>query len=54
MESRMAHLAEEKITIEKKVLASCITIQKFVRMKLQRDKYLRYRANQYQLEKLKL
>ena len=45
MESRMAHLAEEKMTIEKKVVASCIVIQKYIRMKLCRDRYLRYKAN---------
>lgn len=42
MDSRMAHLAAEKLNIETKVQAACIKIQRFVRMKIQRWKYLAY------------
>jgi len=40
MQSRMAHLAEEKLNIEQKVDLACIQIQSFVRMSIQRKKYM--------------
>jgi len=40
MQSRMAHLAEEKLNIEQKVNLACIQIQSLVRMRIQRKKYL--------------
>jgi hypothetical protein len=39
MEQRMAHLAEEKSAVERKVNNACITIQKNVRMFIQRKAY---------------
>lgn len=54
MESRMAHLAEERTAIEIKVNNACIIIQKNFRMFFQRKAYLKMRAEHYQDPKEKL
>ena len=43
MQSRMEHLAREKQNIEFKVQNAAIAIQKTVKMKIQRKKYLSLR-----------
>lgn len=50
----MAHLAEERSAIEKKVNNACITIQKNFRMFFQRKAYLRMKAERDQDPKEKL
>jgi len=40
MNSRMAHLAEEKLLVEKRINDAATTIQKYVRMRIQRKAYI--------------
>jgi len=54
MQSRMSHLADEKMAIERKVNNACITIQKFFRMFFQRKAYLKMKAENEKDPKEKL
>ena len=40
MNSRMAHIAEEKVLVEKRINDAATTIQKYVRMRIQRKAYI--------------